>query len=294
MLYDIRLTIGYDYGAPSDRARTLLRVMPVDLPGQQRVVSRRLDLRPAPNERHEGRDFFGNATTLAVWHGPLAALELTVTLRVERIEPPPALADLSPTLAALRAEILALRDLGADSPLHALTGSPRIAASAPIAAFARAATAGARSTLAMARALAKALHTEMTFDPKATQVDTLPEVAFAARRGVCQDYAQVMIGGLRALGIPALYVSGFLRTDPPPGQPRLEGVDAMHAWVRVWCGAATGWVDLDPTNDRLAGVDYVTVARGRDYGDVAPVLGAMRTAGRQDSRQAVDVVPVAG
>ena len=131
-----------------------------------------------------------------------------------------------------------------------------------------------------------------SFDPEATTVDTPPAEAFARRHGVCQDFAQVMIACLRGVGIPAGYVSGFLRTNPPPGQPRLEGADAMHAWVRAWCGWQTGWIEFDPTNAIPAGTDHIVVARGRDYGDVAPVKGVLRIAGEQKTEHAVDVVPV--
>ena len=132
----------------------------------------------------------------------------------------------------------------------------------------------------------------MSFDPEATTVDTPPAEAFARRHGVCQDFAQVMIACLRGIGIPAGYVSGFLRTNPPPGQPRLEGADAMHAWVRAWCGRQTGWIEFDPTNAIAAGIDHILVARGRDYGDVAPVKGVLRIAGDQKTEHAVDVIPV--
>ena len=101
-----------------------------------------------------------------------------------------------------------------------------------------------------------------------------------------------MVAGLRAVGIPAGYVSGFLRTYPPPGQPRLAGVDALHAWVMAWAGPVQGWVEYDPTNAQWAGEDYITVAMGRDYADAAPVKGAIRTAGGQESAQAVDVIPL--
>jgi transglutaminase-like putative cysteine protease len=99
-----------------------------------------------------------------------------------------------------------------------------------------------------------------------------------------------MIACLRGIGIPAGYVSGFLRTTPPPGQPRLEGADAMHAWVRAWCGMETGWVEVDPTNALMVANDHIVIARGRDYADVAPVKGVLRTAGSQTTEQAVDVV----
>jgi transglutaminase-like putative cysteine protease len=123
-------------------------------------------------------------------------------------------------------------------------------------------------------------------------VDTEPGHAFAEGRGVCQDFSHVMIAGLRAVGIPAGYVSGFLRTEPPAGQPRLAGADAMHAWVRAWCGAETGWIDYDPTNHMMVGTDHIVVAVGRDYSDVAPVKGAVRSAGVQASHHSVDLVPM--
>jgi transglutaminase-like putative cysteine protease len=102
-----------------------------------------------------------------------------------------------------------------------------------------------------------------------------------------------MIAACARLGVPAAYVSGFLRTEPPPGQPRLEGADAMHAWVSAWCGREAGWVDFDPTNRLLVSQDHVTVARGRDYSDVAPVRGVLRIAGSQRLHQSVDLIPVA-
>ena len=287
MHYDIALRIRYDYGGPAERARTLLRLRVPDLPGAQAVLAQRLTITPAPDEGIEGRDFFGNGTLLAVWHRPVSALDLALSLRLRRdVTPPPP--DPGVTLADLPGRLAVLRDLGPESPLHHLQPSPRVPASPAIAAFTRASAAGAPSVRQAILRAARALHGAMTFDSEATSVETPPEVAFAQRRGVCQDYAQILICGLRSLGIPAGYVSGFLRTEPPPGQKRLEGVDAMHAWVRAWDGA--GWIDVDPTNDRLAGVDYVTVARGRDYGDAAPVLGALSTAGGQGTRQAVDVV----
>lgn len=102
----------------------------------------------------------------------------------------------------------------------------------------------------------------------------------------------MMIAGLRGLDIPAGYVSGFLRTIPPPGQARLEGADAMHAWVRVWCGIQTGWLDFDPTNAMIAGADHISIGHGRDYADVSPIVGVLRTHGSHETRQSVDVVKV--
>jgi transglutaminase-like putative cysteine protease len=178
------------------------------------------------------------------------------------------------------------------APVHFLGPSPRIAPSDAIAAFARKATARATTTLRAVHLLGRALNRAMAFDAAATTVDTTPDQAFALRRGVCQDIAQVMIAGLRSLGIPAGYVSGFLRTTPPPGQPRLEGADAMHAWVSAWCGAGPGWIEYDPTNAIPAGEGHISVAFGRDYGDACPVQGILRTSGTQTSSQSVDTRPL--
>ena len=121
---------------------------------------------------------------------------------------------------------------------------------------------------------------------------TSPAEAFARRRGVCQDFAHVMIAGLRGLGLPALYVSGYIRTIPPPGKPRLAGADASHAWVALWCGPAFGWLGLDPTNAFAVGDDHIVVARGRDYSDVPPVEGVILSSGGHKLEVEVDVIPV--
>jgi transglutaminase-like putative cysteine protease len=140
--------------------------------------------------------------------------------------------------------------------------------------------------------LGRALHKDMVFNPDATNVDTRAIEAFRDRQGVCQDFSHIMIAALRGLGIPAGYVSGFLRTDPPAGEPRLEGADAMHAWVQVWCGPDRGWIEYDPTNAIFAVADHVIIARGRDYSDVSPIKGMTRTAGNQTTRQNVTVTPL--
>ena len=291
MRYDIRLTIEYAYAAPSDHARNLLRLLPSDIAGTQRVTSRLLSAEPMPDERRDCLDFFGNATTSVAWHQPIDAVTLTLRASVERFAPRPML-DLSPPLAALTQEIGEVQSLASDAPHHFLGASPRITPQDEITAFARGCLKPGFSALESVTQIGRALHREMRFDAEATTVDTTPAEAFAARHGVCQDFAQVMIAALRGIGIPAGYVSGFLRTFPPPGQPRLEGADAMHAWVCAWVGHDMGWVEFDPTNDQFAGLDYITVATGRDYSDVAPVRGVMRTAGAHETRQAVDVVPL--
>ena len=130
------------------------------------------------------------------------------------------------------------------------------------------------------------------FDGDATEVHTTPAEAFAKRRGVCQDFTQIMVTGLRTAGLPAAYASGYIRTLPPPGQPRLVGADATHAWVLLWCGDRLGWVGLDPTNGIWMAGDHVLMAIGRDYGEIAPVDGVVLGAGAQRMDVSVDVAPV--
>ncbi|MFZ5961402.1 transglutaminase family protein [Thalassococcus sp. BH17M4-6] len=293
MLYDLSLTIAYDYGRPSAQARNVLRVLPANRIGEQRRITGMISVTPRPAERSDRSDFFGNAIAELAFHQPIKTLKVTLQSRVERLSRPLQF-DLSPSLPRLAQELAAQPGLDPESPHHFLSASPRVGFDPAITAFTRAALVPGCTALGALQSVGQALHAEMRFDPKATDVDTPPSEAFANRHGVCQDFSHVMIAGLRSIGIPAGYVSGFLRTEPPEGQPRLEGADAMHAWVRVWCGIELGWIEYDPTNDLLAGSDHISVAVGRDYSDVAPVKGAVRSSGTQKSTHSVDVIPLGG
>ena len=292
MLYDIVLRIDYQYQRPANAGRHLLRVLPADLPGEQRLVAAALDARPADGERARFTDFFGNEVVRLSLSSPHDELGISVRARVDRQKSPSdAPSDPFDTLATAIAQV---RDLGPTSPHHFVAASARVPRLSTLRAFARQHTHGDMTALEAITRVGEALHTELRFDADATTVDTPVEEAFEARHGVCQDFAHIMIGCLREVGIPAGYVSGFLRTEPPPGGERLEGADAMHAWVRAWCGPTLGWVEYDPTNKVAVGNDHVVVARGRDYSDVSPVRGVLRTSGAQQSAQSVDVLPIAG
>jgi transglutaminase-like putative cysteine protease len=145
--------------------------------------------------------------------------------------------------------------------------------------------------LAAARDLTHRIFTDFAYEPGATNLATSVSDAFAMRRGVCQDFAHLGLSCLRAFGIPARYVSGYLMTRPPPGGERLIGADASHAWLAVWI-PGHGWVDLDPTNDMIPGQEHITVAWGRDYGDVSPVSGVMFGGGAHEVAVSVDVALV--
>ena len=140
-----------------------------------------------------------------------------------------------------------------------------------------------------AEELSHRIHSDFAYLPGTTAADTLPARAFALKKGVCQDFAHILLAAVRSLRVPARYVSGYLRTTPPPGRKRLTGADASHAWVSVW-DPGLGWVDMDPTNDCVPGEDHVALAIGRDYGDVAPVSGVVVGAGQQTLTVGVDVL----
>ncbi|MBF9033694.1 transglutaminase family protein [Rhodobacterales bacterium HKCCE2091] len=290
MLYDIRLSISYSYAHPAGASRSLLRMLPRATEAQD-IVAGEVTVEPRPDYRRDGVDFFGNATSEVAHDAMLKEIRFGFDGRVRR-RGMSDLLDLSSDLRELAAEIAHTRSIAPSSPHHFLGESPRIHLHKAIAAFAADAAAGTGSALATVEAVNSAVHGEITFDSTATDVTTDPLTAFEARRGVCQDMSHIMIAALRSLGIPAGYVSGFLRTDPPEGQPRLEGADAMHAWVRAWCGAEMGWIEIDPTNDIRAGQDHVMVGFGRDYFDVAPVKGSLRSMGPHQTTHSVDVVPV--
>ena len=291
MLYDVRLQLSYKYDAPVLGGRHLVRVVPANVQGVQRVVASSLSIEPRPQRETSFTDFFGNSATAISFHEPHEELNIRLSARVQ-VEDEQAPVDLSPPLEALRQEIARYWSVEPDSPHHFVAPSTRVEAVPAITTYALEVTQGDSSVMAIAKSLCMAIHRDFKYDPKATDVETKPGEAFALRRGVCQDFAHVMIAGLRGLGIPASYVSGFLRTNPPPGKPRLEGADAMHAWVRVWCGQLSGWVEFDPTNAMLAGPDHISIGHGRDYSDISPIVGVLKTSGSHEAAQSVDVVRV--
>ncbi|MEQ1753722.1 MAG: transglutaminase family protein [Micropepsaceae bacterium] len=291
MIYDIDLKISYDYDQPANAGRHLLRLKPATLAGEQSVVSMVLNIEPEAEERVDKSDFFGNEAVEIAYRSPHKKIVFDLKCRVDRHAPDRGVI-VSPDLPRLGGEVAAINTLAPDSPHHFLGRSPRVRPAPEMDAYTEVVVREGMTAFKLVQALAEALHRDMKFDPKATTVDTSPEEAFAGRHGVCQDFAHIMIACLRGAGVPAGYVSGFLRTIPPKGKQRLSGADAMHAWVRAWCGAEAGWVEYDPTNNLLVADDHIVIARGRDYSDVSPVKGVLRTAGSQVTKQSVDVIPL--
>ena len=292
MLYDIRHLTTVTYASPVQLARFNLRLRPAAWPGQT-VERFRLAIDPAPASiEDEAGSFVVNRSRLII-RQPLSRLVIESRFRVEVAEPTLfAAPGAGPTVAQVRAEAAASRDLTAMGPASYLYPSPLAPSSPAIAAWAADHFPTQQGILTAGVALMQAIHREFAYDGSATTAETLPEAAFQARHGVCQDFAHVMIVAARAHGIPAAYVSGYLRTIPPPGQPRLVGADATHAWASLWCGADLGWIGFDPTNATLARSDHIFTAMGRDYGDVAPIDGVFVGGDEQKMKVSVDVVPV--
>ena len=281
----------YDHGAPVEQAHHVAHLAPRETPWQ-RVRDHRLLVDPLPDAPpRERTDRFGNRAHLFSH----ATVHRQLTVR-------------SSFLVGLRASAAA--PVGGEQPWESVAarlvyragrpqpdavefslGSPLAPRDAALAALAAEVFTPGRPVAEAAAALSTLIHRRFTYRPLSTSVATGALQALALGQGVCQDFAHVMTGALRSLGLAARYVSGYLLTHPPEGQPRLVGADASHAWVAVWTGE--DWWALDPTNDVAAGLDHVTVAWGRDYGDVAPLRGVIRGGGAAVPQVAVTVEPVA-
>ena len=291
MLYDIRLKLSYRYHGLVGGSRHQLRVSPRTIERVQKVHAHAVDIEPAPAEQSTFTDFFGNDVVAFANRDPHDRLDVTMQARVEVTRPDPSL-DVSADLATLAADIAASHSLAPHSPHHFLHQGSYTPQTDEMTAWARDCAQDGTSVLALAGRLCRRIKEDFHYDGTATTVTTTAAEAFAGKRGVCQDFSHVMIAALRGLGVPAGYVSGCLRTEPPAGEERLEGADAMHAWVKVWCGRESGWQEFDPTNGIPASSDHITIGHGRDYSDVTPILGVLKTDGDQAGHQAVDVIPV--
>jgi transglutaminase-like putative cysteine protease len=291
MIYDVRQTTTYAYESNVTYAHHVLRLTPIDR-AHQRVHATALDITPVPVERREGFDFFGNRVTWIGLDAPHDELIVQVAARIaveDAVEPD---AEASAPWESVREAAFATTDIGPQSPAHFLFASRQVSLDPEIRDYAAKSFLPGRPILAGAAEMMRRIKADFVYAVGATTVTTTPPMSFALRRGVCQDFAHIMISGLRGLGLPAAYVSGYLRTVAVGSTPRLAGADAMHAWVLVWAGAGAGWFGLDPTNAVRAGGDHVVLAVGRDYADAAPVDGVAFTSGRQRLDVSVSVIPV--
>ena len=291
MRLDVRHRTHYRYASVAAFSQHLLRLTPITVPGQ-RVVLTNVTIKPEPDAVDVHRDAFGNQVHVATISKPHEDLEIIATSRVDRAERNAWIFEASAPWEATRAAALGLNETSPVSEIAPFAfPSVMSAANAQIETYADESLKPGRPILSVAEELMGRIYRDFKYDPQATGAETLASEAFKLKRGVCQDFAHVMLAALRSRRVPARYVSGYLRTIPPEGKERLQGADASHAWVSVW-DPAFGWVDFDPTNDIVPAEDHVTLACGRDYDDVSPVSGIVVGAGRQVLSVGVDVVAV--
>ena len=257
----------------------------------ERCLSTELAIEPAPAVRASERDYFGNLTSFFTLQEPHHRMVIVATSELEITPAPSPVSDASPAWDAHRDGLLG--DVS-EAGLHAREmtfESPLVPVTSQFAAYARPSFEAGRPIVEAVLDLTRRVHEDFEYRPGATSVTTPVAAVLEQRFGVCQDFAHLEIACLRALGLPARYVSGYIRTRSAPDREQLVGADASHAWLAVWCGAA-GWIGVDPTNDLVVSDRHVTLAWGRDYGDVSPVKGVVLGGGGHTVEVAVDVEPL--
>jgi transglutaminase-like putative cysteine protease len=290
VIYRVRHVTTYAYEDPVSVSHHLLRLTPRNLPGQV-CRETQISILPEPSVTTTGSDYFGNIQTFFTLQEPHDSLivEAASELEVHAAEPPDLSA--SPPWETVVESLVTDHSEGGLDAYQFVFDSQRVAASRELADYARSAFPTGRPLLQAVLELMRKIHRDFRFDAKATEVSTPVQEFFQKRRGVCQDFAHLQIACLRSLSLPARYVSGYLRTLPPPGQPRLVGADASHAWCSAWSPGA-GWVDFDPTNNCVPTDGHITVAWGRDYSDVSPIHGVLLGGAKHTLDAGVDVLPM--
>ncbi|MBA4175122.1 MAG: transglutaminase [Leptothrix sp. (in: Bacteria)] len=305
MLLEITHDTRYDYAAPVSLAHHLAHLRPLS-DAHQRLVAFDLCIDPQPGYRHEGADAAGNLECHFSLAQPHTRLQVRATSRVQ-VEPRFAglQAALSPPWQALAESLRYVAAAPFQPVLEFALPSPFVPQLPPLKRYAAPSFRPGRPVAEAAVELMHRVHADFSYQSRSTDIDTPLAEVWAHKRGVCQDFAHLMAGAMRMLGLPVRYVSGYLLTRAPEGGAALQGADASHAWVQVWCpgtpgvpaeGPSAGWLDLDPTNDVVPGSGHVRVAVGRDFGDVTPLRGVIRGGGRHTLEVAVRtrVLPAAG
>ncbi len=294
MLLNVRHETLYRYTPAVENAQHAVHLRPKNGPGQT-VLQHALSISPQPAQQREGLDVYGNSKLFFSLQSPHDELRVIADSVVQTHEQAPPAAD----LAWERVRDVFRYRAGADynSAWEFAFASPHVPRHEAFADFAKPSFTPGRPLLAAAHHLMSRIHSTMTYDGDSTDVDTPALVALQQGKGVCQDFAHIMVASCRAMGLPARYVSGYMLTQPPPGQPRLIGCDASHAWASVYCPSQTTkeggqWFDFDPTNNRAPGEDYVTLATGRDFLDVSPLRGVIRGGAQHTLDVAVTVTPI--
>lgn len=289
MIYRVNHTTTYVYSDAVSLCQNLCHLTPRPGP-QQSCLQSYLQVTPHPAIFTTETDYFGNPATFFSVQEPHQQLVVTAT-HVAQVTPylPPDPAA-TPPWDEVRDRLARDRGPLVLDAYQFVFDSPLIPTHPELADYASLSFAPGRPLLEAALDLTRRIYTEFRYDPRATTVTTPLRTVFANRRGVCQDFAHLEIACLRSLGLAARYVSGYLCTLPPPGQPRLVGADASHAWASVYC-PFSGWIDLDPTNNHIPSDKHVLLAWGRDYDDVSPIKGVILGGGHHTVEVSVDVVP---
>jgi transglutaminase-like putative cysteine protease len=277
----------YQYSAPVTVSHHVARLEPRVTAVQERQLFQ-MEIAPAPALRKERTDYFGNQLRFFSIQEAHRHLEITSTSHVSvhaAKAPPPESTTAWTDAAQLFRDPVSPEVV---EPYQFVFDSPQVRASFDFYDYARPSFPKDAPVLAGVRDLTRRIHEDFQYDPKATTVATQLEEVMQTRRGVCQDFAHLGIACLRSLGLPARYVSGYLRTRPPEGKERLVGADASHAWFSVFC-PGSGWRDFDPTNNVEPAEEHITIAFGRDFGDVSPVAGIITGGGRHMVKVSVDV-----
>ena len=290
MIYRVQHTTTYTYTDTVSVSHNELHLKPRDIPGQT-CLTYELLVQPHPAMLSDYTDFFGNQVVFLAVQEPHRSLSMTAKSIVDvgpRRQPDPAT---TPAWEAVRDQLRHDASAACLAAYQYTFDSPHIAVWPALRRFASASFPPGRPLLEAVYDLTRRIYTDFTYDPRATSVSTPLREVLRNRHGVCQDFAHVQIGCLRALGLAARYVSGYLVTQLPPGQARLAGADASHAWVSVYC-PGHGWIDTDPTNNVLPADRHITVAYGRDYSDVTPIKGVFFGGGEHRMQVVVTVVSV--
>jgi transglutaminase-like putative cysteine protease len=289
MIYELTHTTTYDYVNSVSLSHHILRLHPRNL-DRQKCLRNKLQIQPAAGVMQSHRDYFGNEVTFVTVEGPHKHLVITSRSRIEAHSAAAPNPSETPDWESVRDLCLEPEPNETIEAREFLFVSPRIKFLPEFREYALPSFAAGRPVLEAVLDLTRRIHDDFKFDPKATTVATPLDQVVKTRRGVCQDFAHFEIACLRAMDIPARYISGYLETLPPPGKPRLTGTDASHAWVSFFC-PGTGWIDVDPTNNLMPSTRHITVAWGRDYSDVSPIRGVILGSGEHTLKVAVDVVP---
>jgi len=290
MKYRILHKTEYRYSEPASLSQNELFLYPRETISQ-RVSDCKLTIVPEPQYLHQRFDYFGNTSHVFMVQHPHRQLTVEAESMVETVVPSVPQPDLSPSWEQVAARLVHHEHPSELVAYQFVFDSAMTRISDDIKAFAEKSFSPGTPVLRGAIHLMNRIFTEFTYDKDATSVDTSVEQVLLQRKGVCQDFAHLMISCLRSLGLATRYVSGYLETKPPPGKEKLVGADASHAWLAVFI-PELGWVDLDPTNNIIPGENHITLAWGRDYGDVTPVKGVVMGGGIHSLAVMVDVAPV--